>query len=516
MRKSTQLSFSVSGSGNKPLVPMPPLQPIDNPGSGNIPGDLARSLAEAAGRGAVNAAAEHFRNRGKRKSKSNPNPDSSRRGGGGKNNNDQASAGGRRGGISPAIAERRAVSVNWNSGIKSGLVVNPLQEASSVFTPLFVLNGQFFPKLKESADSNMDFNYSDAVLKDFVFADYLQTLFDQHYKAGQSTSIRKFTSYFDTIIEGLQLYYMIDSIITYCSVNKNQNVGMMQLRRNISVDIIYYHEQLGERLSAMFIPNNLLLYIRYMYQNFSFGNTIDAPIVRLGFRNYLQDQNSGVSNYELTPSVYLNVLRRLQQGFDLSSSLLKWKRDNASEALSTHLPASSAEIYYDPQFCTFWHNCNIAYRQGTEVKYTRAVVDESTNLYYGSYAEEVDGSIFASCSITLISVEDDETLSSDGEYFKSERVLKQETGIWEPHSDFGQGTANSECSSLCVYYNGRITALTTVGHRIASQNYSAPVFQNGNWTEVDGSSAGAKHILQHTIKGTQSAVGETINLLFRV
>lgn len=306
---------------------------------------------------------------------------------------------------------------------------------------------------------------------------------------------------------------MVDSILTYCSAVKNQNIGMIHLRRKITTEVLYWHEQLGERLVGMYIPESLLQYIRYFYQNFTFGNTIDAPIIRMGYKGYLQDQTSGVSKYELDVTAYKPILRSLVESYGITSSLKKWYRDNLGHGLRDHLPASDTVIYYDPQFCTFWHNCNIAYSQNGMVNYCRRVKSIDENWYYGEFAEETDGSIYASSSVSLYN-EDNKITTSDGEYFPTISYSRQESGFWTPHSDFGAKTNNQDCSSICCYQIGMIRPLTLLSHKISSHLYSAPYYRNGVWIEQEGSAAGAQVVQQSSIRGLETPVSQTVLSLF--
>jgi hypothetical protein len=227
-RISTKLSFSVPGSGNSPLVPTSSYspQPVKPGGTAK---EFARAMAESVGKGVFNAAVNEV-------TKRNGNPNPSGKGNG--KSNARRSNNGKPGEVNSGLDSRNSTKISWSTGIKSGLVVNPLQEENSVFTPLFILNGQLFPKF---GISDTDFNYADAYLKDFVYPQYIQVLLDQHIKSGQDLTLDKFAQYFDQLIRALELYYCIDSILTYSSNVKNQNAGMVHLRNSFCGYYLFTH-----------------------------------------------------------------------------------------------------------------------------------------------------------------------------------------------------------------------------------------------------------------------------------
>jgi len=259
-----------------------------------------------------------------------------------------------------------------------------------------------------------------------------------------------FYNYIGRISYALQLYYMIDSILAYTSHSPNNNIAMTKLRMGIGPDVSNGHIKLKEVLESTPIPPNLLMYIRFMYQNFSFNDVSGSSIIRLSLDDSLcTSEYSG--NLGVDGSVYSKIIDELIDCSEVSS-IIKKIRNN----WVVTLPASSYEALYNPQFTTFWHNSNIAYEDygSKAVKFTITAQSSFSPLYYGIFDNKLDGIIYASCSV----LDQNEVI---------------EKGLWVPFHDFVD--RKSINSSLLHFANDKlIRPVTDISFRCASMVFAAP------------------------------------------
>lgn len=329
------------------------------------------------------------------------------------------------------LKERGVIPLTYNSGIKSGIVINGFEESQHGYSTCYIQSGEFFPNRDRNYNSEFHSN-----LNDYLYIYYLTRIQAVvNYRVDQDFTSDRFFKYFTSISSALQLYYMVDSIIAYCNHSSTvpKNRGLLNLRSKLTSEILSKHTLLGHTLKEYPIPINLLHYIRYMYQNFTFGEGENSPIYRLGYRFTLHDNISVAS---LSPDYYDIILKELSSDGNRVPSLLK---KTFPDMNINELPLSSGEAIFDRNFQTFWTNSNVSYLdslESKEVKFTRHVSDKEQRYNYFIYDEDVDGIFYASQSC----------------YNTSTNIM--ESGLWLPINDVSRLTrAKSVQRSSLLCFN---------------------------------------------------------------
>lgn len=373
-----------------------------------------------------------------------------------------------------------------DTGIDSGTIINPLQEPTGDYTPLFIQCGQLFPSLEQNKDST----FTKLMNIDLYYKYLILVQSEINYSLARQFTQEKLLDYIIKISYALQLYYMIDSILAYTSYSPNNNIGMTRLRMAITPEIANGHVSLKQFLETTPIPPNLLMFIRYMYQNFSFSEVIGAPVVRLSFFDVLCTRE--YNGLGMDGSTYADLVTDL---IGLSETISTIKKIRPSWVVK--MPPSFVEATYDAQFITFWHNCNVAYEEFDfeTVKYSRSAKTVNDSLYYGIFGDRLDGLIYASSSILL----DNNTM---------------ELGLWKPFDIFKE--KKSINSSILSYSkDGSIGPINERSIRISSMVYSAPysyVTKDGNyvWELVNCSYAAVQIPQTHTLENVTQAMSRSM------
>lgn len=374
-----------------------------------------------------------------------------------------------------------------DSGIESGVILNPLQDTTSTYSPMFIQCGQLFPDITSQNDSS----YAKLAGKELFYKYLMIVQSEVNYSLVRQFTEENFYSYITKICTALQLYYMIDSILSFTSHAPNYNIAMTKLRMAITPDIANGHIKLKDFLQTTPIPPNLLVYIRHMYQNYKFSDVVGSPIIRLSLNNSLcTSEYKGALGID--GSDYSRVLSSLIDSSECSS-IIKKIRNNWVNSMQP----SSYEALFDPQFSTFWHNSNIAYEDfgSKAIKHTINTKTVYDPLYYGIFSNRLDGLIYASCSVRT---END--------------VI--EMGLWKPFAGFA--IMNSTNSSLLHYSNdGLMRPVTEREMRVCSMVHSAPhtvVTPDKNlvWDVISASYLGACIPQVHTLENVRQAITRSV------
>jgi hypothetical protein len=161
--------------------------------------------------------------------------------------------------------------MSFSTNIDLGLVVNTSAPATLIgdyticYTPMVVKSGYLF----EDISGN---DLSDKIISQEVWIDVFRTIQDKiNYNVTEYLTVAKFKKYMQAIIDALQVYYTLDSILAYqkSSTNAN-NPAMNEMNVAITSQVRIKKDQIAYLLERMVIPPNLLAFICYMYQNFRF------------------------------------------------------------------------------------------------------------------------------------------------------------------------------------------------------------------------------------------------------
>lgn len=324
------------------------------------------------------------------------------------------------------MGDRSSVDITFKSNIESGLLIDPMEDNTKRYSTLFVMAGSFF-------SGNTENSISKKLMNDLLFQDILnQCQTKVNYRVDSDITSEKFYKYISSITSAIQLYYYVDSILTYCKNDDIpvKNVGMQYLRSQLTADILSQHVLLGEKLLSYALPPNILNLVRYMYQNFNLVDDVQSPIVRLSFRETIHEG----SHIKLSPEYYDVILEEIRSVGSRVSNIL---RNSFPEMNFSSMPLSSSYPIYDKNFLTFWVNGSVTYlsSSGEKVSHSRSVKNKNQDFnYFTYYGKDHDG-IFLSCNSIY-----DSYLEA---YY---------SGIWTPISDvakFKGFPIDSRSSLLC-------------------------------------------------------------------
>lgn len=391
-----------------------------------------------------------------------------------------------------APSDSKTALLSFSSNIKSGTLVNPFQVSDSKEScSLYTLGGSFFPVT--------DTSFYNLIIGD-IYHRYITKLQSEiNYKIDSVITPKGFYGYFVCIVDALQLYYSVDSILAYTSVPTNSNNGMMHLRRSLSAEVLSKQEELKRLLLNVAIPPNLLVFINYMYQNFRFEDLKDSAIFRLEFRSIFHS----TSNYKLSPDYYDVIIDEVRNRHTITSVLLKgFPSYRVSELI-----ASSSEPILDPNFKTFWYNSNSTYiNKDSEIVYNRIIETSDQSFYYGSLCnDDVDG-IFYACSSPF-----------------NRKTGACEPGIWSPFKDPKSLTSCSrpeQKSSLLCYDSKLDLMIAPCSQRTACQSglfhsHYYIIESNTRFVSSLNVNPASQKVQVHNVDNIAAAVSESVLFLFK-
>lgn len=409
-------------------------------------------------------------------------------GGGGRRAN--RSSGGSGGGYGPAGIQPIKTSITFSSGLESGLFVNAKEHTTSEYSSLFIMGGHFMPNYNSEMHS-----IAAEVVGGDIFWDYL-TQAEKKINRVISPHFTKsdLDDYIYHVCKGLQVYYMVDSILTYDSEFQNKNTGMAYLRAKMNNKVIDGHLRLKKTLERQAIPPNLLNFIRYMMQNFAFGEAEHSAIYRLSYSDYLSDSGSNGSAF-LAGLAHDSVIEQINASQQANSYLVRafpeW------EVVS--MPASTTQVLVDPGFRTFWHNSAIGFMGSSlEVEYSRTVNTEDQKTYYGMAYDNVDGLIYACSSIYV----DDAT------------TPRIETGLWQPWKPSNAITETKDRVGLWHYADSRgIVPIDNRSLAVQSGIHAVPIYDTASWVIENVVHSDMQLAQVNTINNMRMATNESVRYL---
>jgi hypothetical protein len=327
--------------------------------------------------------------------------------------------------------ERATASLSFDSGIRSGLVVDTHNSGNTNHSPCFILGGALIP-LSLGNDCLVDQQFSTSLY--FQYLRECQTMVN--YAVGSKFTEGDFKNYMRSIIRALQVYYMVDSILAYCDNRYTvKNEGLFNLRQTLGADELSKHREIELALGGLACPPRLLNFIRYMYQNFTFSEEDNTSIHRLTYSSSFRGVNFGVdSNLFQLQEEILRDLRDPAYVGDTPGILAK---AFPSWTLNI-LPPSSMDPIYDPGFRTFWYNSTSIYQtsdQSTSFSYTSTASTNSSSKVIHSFTNDLDGIYYAMICTRV----------------NEPGVECTQTGLWIPTSDFSTDADNRVNSSLLCY-----------------------------------------------------------------
>jgi hypothetical protein len=390
-----------------------------------------------------------------------------------------------------------------NTGIPTGLTINPGAKGTDGWVPLICSHGRVF----DLEPGEIRVTEFDRVMKDEVYWDiYYKLVNDRGSSAFISStaadldfSVTDFTSWFDAVNAALQMYYNIEHVIAFNGTPENRNTGMEYLNRTfITSTIRNKHRILKEKLTRFAIPPRLENFINYIYQNFSMSVDPEAPIIRI---NYLLNFHAAYDSPSELAVSYDAILQRLEETEKTNALISLVYPQNQSRFLS----GVSKYPIYDRGFATFWHNMPVC--MGGYVQPTATTDDQK--VYYGIIDNHLDGMIYAMAAI-FNSAEDD---------------IKP--ALWMPYISFADND-DTNCN-ICAVDGTQIYTYANVGTNSgAIKGGSFPeMFWMLNNTNTDASlppvvenyfcpSNSAQLAMYHSIRNMDAVVNKAARWIFEL
>lgn len=199
-------------------------------------------------------------------------------------------------------------------------------------------------------------------------------------------SAAKLVVAFNAAIKALQIYYYYASILSYESDASNKNSGMINLRQNISPQLLSDLSQLGKRLEDTPIPPRIVEWVRYLSMNYLAGNTQGSPILKLGFDPTVMDSFS-------SPTPIANALAALVLP-DNNNVFTLLRRSVPQWRVGTLYDVPTAPVY-DLNFLTIFANLGTVHFNGGTAVYGPVVATKTDFVSYNSFNNKLDGVAFA-------------------------------------------------------------------------------------------------------------------------
>lgn len=355
-------------------------------------------------------------------------------------------------------------TTEFNSGTRSGLIFNKAQSDTAVWSPLIVSGGEFFPPYTVTTTGQ---NYLFKVAINDIYYECLRVCqLEINRVITTDFTLSDWYNYMYTVCKAIQLYYLYDSIQVYVADPDNQNVALTDIYNVISPEGWNNFSRLKLDLSKHYMKPEMVNFLMFMYQHFTPDEGTPTTIYKMSWNNLLNSGLTDVNRFRdggeiVATLVQLNSATNLKIAAYMSRGFESWR--------IRELKASYSKPIYSKNFLTFWNNMNISFADlpGSNLFYSKIVIDRDTNYPYYLKEDDVDGVIYACNSLSL----------------ESGPVSQLEAGMWVPSTTMSDILADPDKVSLLHWSNGFIRSLTddtNLGHTGVSNpvryNVSGPSF----------------------------------------
>lgn len=326
-------------------------------------------------------------------------------------------------------------------------------------TPIYLMNGHFFSFSEADSFANEEFAN---VLRNIQWTLQPGARFD----VDKSISSLKLTKFITLLVESLELYFCVTSIVDYATTHTRGNGGLFYLRRRIHAEDIYDLAFLKSIIETIHFNPNLVSFIKYMYGNFSTNSSKLSPVIKLVPGNlFLDDININEGKDKLafiSGKTLRDKANELRDQYYIATQFKFLFPKNKID-----LSNFDSSIKYDANFLSFWHNTSCVYYKGkedTEFTSTRHVEGLKSNIYLGVFSDSIKGESMASTAIH----------ESKSKIF--------ETGIYVPCKNYPSNLDFANRVSLHIYNrNFGIIGIRSYEDAAQSFLYATP------YTSTDGS-----------------------------
>lgn len=363
----------------------------------------------------------------------------------------------------------------FSSGVSSGLTVCT-RIVNKDYTPLYLSSGNLFLVTDQNINRRTPFiEQLNNVIYPLIESNISNKI--QRY-AGRYISSDDFEKYILSLVKALQIYYCIDSTLTYCSNNTihNINIGMEHLRSQFSATTLVEFNLLRETLETCNCPHNLLSYIRFLCQNYRLSDAPHSPIIKLNI--------AGIHDPEwiLGTEYITDLLQTCRLDLISKNKMVSYLNQTYPNWVIRSMPISSNEACFNKEFFTFWHNQNFTYLStkssnngNFEYSINVANQDSYTDYQIIQDADDVDGVMFVSQTYNIL--------------VDNKREYTSYWGAWQPLATLDDkntrpGDSRYTFNLKCFTLSGKIESCTDATMLGASGAYNLVEYSGtpGNYT----------------------------------
>ncbi len=237
-----------------------------------------------------------------------------------------------------------------------------------------------------------------------IFPSYITMLQERvNYKV--TVAPAEFQQWFYNIQEALNLWFYVNSVLSYYDANPAGNEGMSSLRSNINSESLNLYDQLGKILETKVIDPSMLNLIRYIHDVYQASNTNpQSALIKFSYLNVVGDDS-------------LELQKLLNSAIDALSSNTDQLRLNslmkkAKPEWQIKLTPYNGTAKYDENFMTFWSNIPEIYNyidDGTQKTYMKPYIKTTSSNYeddaqFGIYGNDYSAIL---SGLTCFNVSDD-------------------------------------------------------------------------------------------------------------
>lgn len=279
--------------------------------------------------------------------------------------------------------------IRLNSNVKPNTYANDYMYAmEGLCSPLQLTSARL--GLPTSSANNLNSYLLQTLLFDLQTRAQANVGFDLDI-ANQFSAAQLLTA-FNAAIDALHCYYFYTSILSYESDPRNKNEGMINLRAQITPQILSDLTQLGRRLEDTPVPPRIVDWVRYMNGNFLSGDSQGAPLLKI-----LYDPTVLYGPPAITfPAQALAALTAPAN--NTVFALIRRAVPQWRIGILYDVPALPT---FDQNFLTIFANLPFSFWDGAAAVTTRTVPDADTSVSYNSFSNNLDGVAYAMAGINV-------------------------------------------------------------------------------------------------------------------
>lgn len=186
-------------------------------------------------------------------------------------------------------------------------------------------------------------------------------------------------------ITALNVYFFFSSILSYESDARNNNSGMIALRKLITAQMLSDLSQLGRKLQDTPIPPRVVEWVRYMNGNFLSSNNPGAALIKFypdyNFVTGAVSTSIGDALNGLNSAYNTNVYAIMRR------TMPKWRVGTLFDCPPIPM--------YSSNFCTIFNNSPSTVYVGGSLYYSNTAVTMDTAIPYNTCTNRLDGAAYA-------------------------------------------------------------------------------------------------------------------------